>query len=59
MPEEFQAVLDSDPEGTSHFSTLTDGKKRSLIYYILRFNPNYALENLLQLECTGSLSLKI
>ena len=37
MPEEFQAVLDSDYEGSLLFEKLTDGKKRSLIYYILRF----------------------
>ena len=37
MPEEFQAVLDSDLEGAQFFEALTDGRKRSLIYYILRF----------------------
>ena len=37
MPEEFQAVLDSDPEAFSIFEGFTDGKKRSLIYYVLRF----------------------
>jgi hypothetical protein len=37
MPEEFQAVLDSDPEAFGAFEQLTDGKKRSLIYYILSF----------------------
>lgn len=37
MPEEFQAVLDSDPEANSIFESFTDGKKRSLIYYVLRF----------------------
>ncbi|MCZ6594335.1 MAG: YdeI/OmpD-associated family protein [Bacteroidetes bacterium] len=35
MPEEFQAVLDSDLEAFEGFEKLTDGKKRSLIYYIL------------------------
>ena len=37
MPEEFQAVLDSDPEAMEVFEKLTDGKKRSLIYYISAF----------------------
>ena len=37
MPEELQAVLDSDPEAMEIFESFTDGKKRSLIYYILRF----------------------
>lgn len=37
MPEEFQAVLDSDPEAMQWFEDLSDGKKRSLIYYIIRF----------------------
>ncbi len=36
MPEEFEAVLQSDPEAFEIFETLTDGKKRSLIYYILK-----------------------
>ncbi|MAP55004.1 YdeI/OmpD-associated family protein [Altibacter sp.] len=37
MPEEFTAVLESDPEAEAKFEALSDGKKRSLIYYILRF----------------------
>lgn len=36
MPEEFEAVLQSDPEAFEIFETLTAGKKRSLIYYILK-----------------------
>ena len=36
MPEEFGAVLQSDPEAFEIFEGLTDGKKRSLIYYILK-----------------------
>ena len=36
MPEEFQAVLDIDLEAFEGFEKLTDGKKRSLIYHILR-----------------------
>jgi len=36
MPEEFQAVLDSDLEAYERFEKLTVGKKRSLIYLILR-----------------------
>ncbi len=37
MPEEFQAVLDSDPEAADIFSSFSDGKKRTLIYFVLRF----------------------
>ncbi|WP_024770232.1 YdeI/OmpD-associated family protein [Aquimarina macrocephali] len=36
MPEEFDAVLQSDLEALDIFESLTDGKKRSLIYYILK-----------------------
>ena len=36
MPEEFDAVLQSDYEASEIFESLTDGKKRSLIYYILK-----------------------
>lgn len=36
VPESFQAVLDSDPEGAEIFETLTPGRKRGLIYYISR-----------------------
>ncbi|SHI62722.1 YdeI/OmpD-associated family protein [Aquimarina spongiae] len=36
MPEEFDAVLQSDPEAFEIFESLTDGKKRSLIYFILK-----------------------
>ncbi|MBQ4822374.1 YdeI/OmpD-associated family protein [Aquimarina sp. MMG016] len=36
MPEEFDAVLQSDPEAFDIFESLTDGKKRSLIYFILK-----------------------
>ena len=37
MPEELQAVLNSDLEALKVFENFTDGKKRSIIYYILRF----------------------
>ena len=37
MPEEFSAVLESDPEAYDLFEKLSDGKKRSLIYYLIRF----------------------
>ena len=40
MPEEFQAVLDSDIEAYEGFESLTDGKKRSLIYYVTRFKSS-------------------
>ena len=36
MPEEFQAVLDSDPEAMEFFHKLTPGKQRNMIYYVLR-----------------------
>lgn len=36
MPEEFEAVLQSDPEASELFESLTDGKKRGLIYHILK-----------------------
>lgn len=37
MPEEFNAVLQSDLDAFTLFESLTDGKKRSLIYYVLGF----------------------
>ena len=37
MPEEFKVVLETDEEAHECFRKLTDGKKRSLIYYITRF----------------------
>ena len=37
MPEELSAVLETDYEAFELFKKLTNGKKRSLIYYILRF----------------------
>ena len=36
VPEEFSAVFESDPEALAKFEVLTDGKKRSLIYFIIR-----------------------
>lgn len=36
MPEEFEAVLQSDLDALRIFESLTDGKKRILIYYILK-----------------------
>ncbi len=36
MPEEFSAVLETDYEAFQRFKLLTDGKKRSLIYFIIR-----------------------
>ncbi len=36
MPQEFQEVLDSDPEGESYFEQLTDGKKRNLIHLVAK-----------------------
>lgn len=40
VPESLQAVMDSDPEGFALFENLTDGKKRSLIYYVSRFKTS-------------------
>ncbi|WP_299256793.1 YdeI/OmpD-associated family protein [uncultured Aquimarina sp.] len=37
MPEELEAVLQSDPEASEIFESFTAGKKRSLIYYVLGF----------------------
>lgn len=37
MPEEFAAVLEGDWEASEKFENLSAGKKRSLIYYIVRF----------------------
>jgi hypothetical protein len=34
MPEELQAVLDQDPEGDKFFHALTNGKQRSLIFFV-------------------------
>ncbi len=36
-PEAFDAVYNSDPEGAAIFETLTDGKKRGLIYQVKRY----------------------
>ena len=36
MPEEFKAVIETDYEALQLFERLTDGKKRSLIYHIIR-----------------------
>ncbi len=36
MPEELEAVLQSDFHASEIFESLTDGKKRSIIYYILK-----------------------
>ncbi|MBW1295915.1 YdeI/OmpD-associated family protein [Aquimarina litoralis] len=37
MPEEFEAVLQSDPEASEIFESFTDGMKRSLIYFVLQY----------------------
>ena len=34
MPEEFQEVLNQDPEGDKFFHSLTPGKQRSILYYV-------------------------
>lgn len=40
MPKELEAVLESDSEAMRAFETLTDGKKRSLIYHIKRIRTS-------------------
>ncbi|MDH7447122.1 YdeI/OmpD-associated family protein [Aquimarina sp. 2201CG14-23] len=48
MPEELEAVLESDPEASEIFESFTDGKKRSLIYYVLGFkNPQTRIDKAL------------
>ena len=37
VPEEFEAVLFSDPDAHDIFETLTPGRKRGLIYAIARY----------------------
>ena len=34
MPEEFQEVLNQDPDGDRYFHALTPGKQRTMLYYI-------------------------
>ncbi len=34
MPEELEALLEQDEEGSAVFETLTDGQKRYIIYYV-------------------------
>jgi hypothetical protein len=36
MPEELQAVLDQDPEGDKLFHSLTNGKQRTILYYVAK-----------------------
>jgi len=40
MPEELEAVLQSDPEAYQIFESFSDGKKRTLIYYILKIKTS-------------------
>ena len=40
MPKEMQAVFESDPEASEIFENFSDGKKRSLIYYVKRFKTS-------------------
>ena len=37
MPEALQAVLDSDPEASAIFHSLTPGKQRNIIFFIHRY----------------------
>ncbi|TAI49214.1 YdeI/OmpD-associated family protein [Flagellimonas allohymeniacidonis] len=50
MPEEFDAVLLSDYEAHQIFESLTDGKKRGIIYMISRYrNPQTRIDKSLLL----------
>lgn len=50
MPEALQAVLDSDWDAYEIFKSLTDGKKRSIIYFIRRYkNPQTQVDKSLLL----------
>ena len=40
VPEEFSAVLASDPLAAENLEKLSDGLKRSLIYYVKRFKSS-------------------
>lgn len=40
MPEELTAVLQSDPRSLERFEQLSDGLKRSLIYYVRRYKTS-------------------
>ncbi|HBY67372.1 MAG TPA: hypothetical protein DEG69_06195 [Flavobacteriaceae bacterium] len=40
MPKEMEAVFESDPEALEIFENFSDGKKRSLIYYVKRFKTS-------------------
>ncbi|SHG22530.1 YdeI/OmpD-associated family protein [Flagellimonas flava] len=45
MPEEFEAVLSSDYEASQVFESLTAGKKRGIIYMIIRYkNPQTRID---------------
>ena len=48
MPEELEAVLQSDPVALELFNAFTPGKKRSLIYSILKIkNPDLRISKAL------------
>ena len=50
LPEEFEAVLFSDPDAYDLFETLTPGRKRGLIYAIARYrNSQTRIDKTLQL----------
>ncbi|MBT8187690.1 MAG: YdeI/OmpD-associated family protein [Croceitalea sp.] len=50
VPEEFEAVMGSDADALKIFESLTDGKKRGLIYVILRYkNPQLRIDKCLLL----------
>lgn len=49
VPEEFAAVLESDPEGEARFRKLTDGAKRTILFAILKIkNSDLRIERSLR-----------
>ena len=65
LPEEFEAILESDPEVDQYFHALTPGKQRSLLYLVVKIkSPQKRLqkalvigEHLVKME--GKLDFKI
>ena len=64
MPEEFQEILNQDPEGDKFFHSLTPGKQRSLLHIIgkpksvdLRIHKGFVILNYLK-RAQGKLDFK-
>jgi hypothetical protein len=59
VPEEFAAVLESDPEGEARFRKLTDGAKRTILFAILKIkNSDLRIERSLQVMDRLKLGVK-